>query len=311
MMINKAPTLKLHDTTPSVTSAAARITALVTDTHNATDATQQEYDMHYILLWSDPEHSPFKEFGEGQALFERSNCSYVNCFVTSDRNYLDDYTQFEVVAFNGPDLPVLRSTNNLPKRRARSQKYVYVNMEAAATYPLCSHIWNRYFNWTWTYRLDSDIVWRYFVIRNSSGHVVGPSASMTWMNLTDMKPIDVQLKVKLSRKRKAAAWFVSNCNTASLREHVVKEIQELMLALGLRLDVYGECGRSSCPVTSMKYCLKQLEKQYYFYFAFENSISEDYVTEKVLHALKHNTVPVVDFSRLALTWMRVNSDPKN
>lgn len=32
---------------------------------------------------------------------------------------------------------------------------------------------------------------------------------------------------------------------------------------------------------------------YYFYFSIENSFSEDYVTEKLLHALKHYAIPVV------------------
>ncbi|XP_038216310.1 alpha-(1,3)-fucosyltransferase C-like [Zerene cesonia] len=262
-----------------------------------TEATQKEpdefIDIRYILLWSDPKHSPFNYLGEGRATFSERNCSWTNCYVTSDRNYLGDYTEFEVVAFNGPDLQDLRSRNNLPKRRSPRQKYVYANIESAATYPICSKSWDSYFNWTWTYRLDSDLVWKYFVIRNSSGRVIGPSESIKWVREDDMGDISESLKEKLKSKTKAAAWFVSNCDTQSLREDVVKQIQDYMRAFNLAVDIFGECGKLSCPKSAMIECLKILEKDYYFYFAFENSLSDDYVTEKVLHALNHDTVPVV------------------
>ncbi|CAG4954951.1 unnamed protein product [Colias eurytheme] len=249
--------------------------------------------MRYILLWSDPEHCPFNYLGEGRATFKERNCSWTNCYVTSDRNHLGDYTEFEAVAFNGPDLPDLRTRNDLPKRRSPRQKYVYVNIESAANYPICTKSWDFYFNWTWTYRLDSDLVWKYFVIRNSSDHVIGPSASVAWTREADTEDIDEALKEKLKSKKKAAAWFVSNCDTQSLREDVVKQIREYTRAFNLVVDIYGECGELSCPKPTMRECLKILEKNYYFYFAFENSLSDDYVTEKVLHALNHNTVPVV------------------
>ncbi|XP_050682732.1 alpha-(1,3)-fucosyltransferase C-like [Leptidea sinapis] len=48
-------------------------------------------------------------------------------------------------------------------------------------------------------------------------------------------------------------------------------------------------------------CLDLLRKDYFFYLAFENSLAEDYVTEKILYPLMHYTVPIVyggaDYSR--------------
>ncbi|XP_063375065.1 alpha-(1,3)-fucosyltransferase C-like [Cydia amplana] len=43
----------------------------------------------------------------------------------------------------------------------------------------------------------------------------------------------------------------------------------------------------------MEECLKLIQEQYYFYLSFENSFSEDYVTEKLLTALENYAVPVV------------------
>nr|XP_037877562.1 alpha-(1,3)-fucosyltransferase C-like [Bombyx mori] len=36
-----------------------------------------------------------------------------------------------------------------------------------------------------------------------------------------------------------------------------------------------------------------IREKYYFYLSFENSFGEDYVTEKLLHALEFDAVPVV------------------
>lgn len=79
----------------------------------------------------------------------------------------------------------------------------------------------------------------------------------------------------------------------SLREHFVKQLEEQMHVYALELDVYGDCGKLQCSQINMKGCELMLQKNYYFYLAFENTFSEDYVTEKILHALRHDTVPIV------------------
>ncbi|XP_069365249.1 alpha-(1,3)-fucosyltransferase C-like isoform X2 [Maniola hyperantus] len=184
--------------------------------------------------------------------------------------------------------------NDLPKRRYQHQKYVYANIEAAANYPICSEFWNSFFNWTWSYRTDSDLYWPYFSIKDSMNNFIGPKKDMNWINIRNMDPIDEKLQVSLSSKTKAAAWFASNCETQSLRENFVEELLEKMKLYGLELDTFGECGKLlQCPRNKMSRCHRMLDKYYYFYLAFENSISEDYVSEKILHALLHNTVPVV------------------
>uniref|UniRef100_A0A2H1WPY7 Fucosyltransferase n=1 Tax=Spodoptera frugiperda TaxID=7108 RepID=A0A2H1WPY7_SPOFR len=121
------------------------------------------------------------------------------------------------------------------------------------------------------------------------------------MSLDDMAPIDMDLKQKLANKSKAAAWFVSNCNTISEREEYVNVLQTYLGDFNLKIDVYGACGTFQCPKEIMNKCLDEVEKKYYFFLAFENAISEDYVTEKVLLALNHYAVPIVyggaDYSR--------------
>ncbi|CAF4752073.1 unnamed protein product [Pieris macdunnoughi] len=249
-------------------------------------------ELHYILLWGDPDQAPFSHFGEGRSVFEEHNCSWTNCYVTSDRNHLPDYTQFKAVIFYGPSLDDLVSRSQLPRRRSPHQLYVYLSLESAANYPVCTERWNGYFNLTWTYRLDSDLVWRYYEFQNASGFDIAPSASVCWQeNKANYRDEDLAEIVR--KKRKAAAWFVSNCDTTSMREELGGQIRQNLRNYDLDIDIYGDCGSLLCPVSAMDICLMKLEREYYFYMAFENALSDDYVTEKVVHALNHRTVPIV------------------
>ncbi|XP_063627483.1 alpha-(1,3)-fucosyltransferase C-like [Cydia splendana] len=165
-------------------------------------------------------------------------------------------------------------------------------MESPQNYPVYDTHLNGFFNWTWTYKLDSDLRWGYFTVYNLAGQIVGPKKEMHWQQ---MDPIDDQTKARLSSKSVAAAWFVSNCDTISKREVFAKALGRKLHQRGLLLHVYGACGHGrygECARGNPE-CDNMLEKKYYFYMAFENSLSEDYVTEKVLRALNHYTVPIV------------------
>ncbi|KAJ8728288.1 hypothetical protein PYW08_016673 [Mythimna loreyi] len=144
---------------------------------------------------------------------------------------------------------------------------------------------------TWTYKLDSDVFYGYFIINNEEGEIIGPKEVMHWRKIEAMKPINHKLKEKLDNKKKAAAWFVSNCRARSGRNNVAKSIKQELSEYNMTLDIYGACGEKKCPRN--KTCWQMLENDYYFYLAFENSINDDYVTEKVLNPLQHYTVPIV------------------
>lgn len=248
----------------------------------------------FILLWTDPNTFPFIYFRYGNTIFKERNCKFQNCYVTSNRTDFGlHYSEFEVIAFNGPQLGDVVGKDDLPKVRSVRQKYVYANIEAAIYYPMCGSRWDNFFNWTWTYKLNSDAIWGYILIRNASDHIIGPSANIDWIKEKDMQPIGNDIKSKLIQKTQAAAWFVSNCRTMSEREKYVIAVENYFKSFNLKLDVYGECGEFQCPKNMMNQCLAKLQSKYYFYFAFENALSEDYVTEKILHALNHYTVPVV------------------
>lgn len=88
-------------------------------------------------------------------------------------------------------------------------------------------------------------------------------------------------------KQKTAAWFVSHCNVFSKRDDLVKRIQEF-----IDVDVYGKCGTLVCEPLS-KECDKMLNTTYRFYFAFENTLCIDYLTEKLYSTINNFIVPVI------------------
>lgn len=75
-----------------------------------------------------------------------------------------------------------------------------------------------------------------------------------------------------------------NCN--SDRMTYIRELQKYM-----NVSIYGKCGTLKCPENID--CRKYISEKYLLYFAFENSICNGYVTEKLFDTLKLNILPVV------------------
>ncbi|XP_061719784.1 alpha-(1,3)-fucosyltransferase C-like [Cydia pomonella] len=244
----------------------------------------------YILLWTEASSFPLNFLRHGFDAFTSNDCQYTNCYVSHNVSDLKALAHFDAIIFNGKDLPAMKPISyHWPPYRSPSQKYVYANVESPQNYPICDSHFNDFFNWTWTYRLDSDLRWGYFRVYDLAGKVVGPRKDMHWQELD---PVDDQTKTRFSSKSIAAAWFVSYCKSRSRREKFVEDLEQELDRYGLSFHIYGLCGIRKCPRGNPA-CGKVLEKKYYFYFAFENSISEEYVTEKVLTALNHYTVPIV------------------
>ncbi|CAH8871029.1 unnamed protein product [Trichobilharzia szidati] len=95
-------------------------------------------------------------------------------------------------------------------------------------------------------------------------------------------------------RSKKVAWFVSNCLPKSPRMRYAKE-----LSRHIPVDIYGKCGRMSCPKSKETYasspeCLKMIRENYKFYLSFENSLCPDYITEKLYrNALRNEILPIV------------------
>lgn len=264
----------------------------------------------YILIWKNKHFEPFKFIDEGQDAFV--NCDFKNCFLTEDPDHLRHVHDFDVLMFNVVTLHYI----DLPFNRTASQKYCLVGVEPAGYHSIPQEF-DGFFNITFTYKLMSNITISNIVIQNKNDEIIGPKLDMQWKNLINMKDTSDFVKNKLENKHIAAAWFVSHCETPWRRIYA-HDLAKKLARYGHSLDVYRKCGTKQCPrgnygicdtfscpqYEKMDECLGIIETDYYFYLSFENSFGEDYVTEKLLHALKHFSVPLVfggaNYSRYVL-----------
>lgn len=209
-------------------------------------------NLKYILQWTLPNTIPFVEMKSGQQTFLERNCHFNNCFVTSNRQHLKSLRDYDVIVFHGPELTRMKQKVTLPTERDPRQKYIYVSIESSHYYPLCNGVFDNFFNWTWTYKLNSDVPYVYLSVRDDKGNFIGPSQHVKWMDRSDMSPINDAFKDQLKSKRKAAAWMVSNCDALSKRQEYVKNLQKELKKYNLTVDVYGACGDLKCPVGKAK-----------------------------------------------------------
>ncbi|KAL1463914.1 hypothetical protein MTO96_027124 [Rhipicephalus appendiculatus] len=164
---------------------------------------------------------------------------------------------------------------NFPPKRLSWQKWIFYTMESPSNTVFRDFdLVNDTFNWTMTYREDSDVYVPY-------GRIVPRNGTSAAAKMRDMRAI-------WKSKSKTAVWMVSNCKTQSKREMFVRELRRHM-----DVDVYGSCGNLKCPLSRGDSCYVDFERTYFFALAFENSICKDYVTEKFFTALEHDIVPVV------------------
>lgn len=252
----------------------------------------------HILIWTNSRDEPFRRMGKGRRIFKKRKCTYNNCYVTSNVNLFPQVTRFDVILFGTPDLTKMK-TSDFPRKRLASQRYVFASSEPAHTNRLCEKKFDYYFNWTWTYKLDSDIR-RGIVVTNIHNQVIGPQVRTPWIVSMDVKTFP---ETWFPLKVKAAAWWPKKCRTNSSIEIIADHLKKALKARHLDLDIYGECG--SFRKSTMQFNFGDvLDKTYYFYLAFEDAVSPDYVTPTLLHALNHDVVPIVyggaDYSRYVL-----------
>jgi alpha-1,3-fucosyltransferase len=170
----------------------------------------------------------------------------------------------------------MRDSLDLPSQRPISQRWIFMLMESPIHSYNYKHL-NNFYNQTATYRIDSDY----------SG-VYEESAEMDWA-LNDSFNQDFDFH---STKSDFAAAVISNCGGSSDRLNYIRRLEKL-----IKVDTFGKCGKK-CPEyyrsTDLKGdCKDIIGKEYMFYFAFENSICTDYITEKFFFILRHNIIPVV------------------
>lgn len=239
-----------------------------------------------ILLWNDAwtlGSRSNKNFGMGvgRNRYELADCPVYQCETSDDRT---DITQYDAILFNQrwwnwTDLPTVRSWH---------QRYIFFSHEP----PALPIVWDEnqyyetlsgpYFNWTMTYRWDSDVIHPY-----------------AWLEPVDTLPLHPPREVYepimaepaefnyAAGRTKMVAMFSTNCYMVySGRDRVIAKLEEY----GVAIDKFGRCGNLTCgpglpeersPDTE-DMCLTTASKTYKFYIAFHNSMCRDYVPERFI-----------------------------
>ncbi|XP_036341944.1 alpha-(1,3)-fucosyltransferase C-like [Rhagoletis pomonella] len=242
-----------------------------------------------ILLWNsffEKKNWGLDEDTVGPDYFHNDlSCPVYRCDLTSNRDFSPAIEMYDAVLFHAAEpFPLLHS---VPRRRSPHQQYVFALMEPPGETKHVLSDEGGFYNLTMSYRLDSDIQWSYQSLEDmETGEVVAPAVHTNWRQVpAEWNETSVWQLWK--GKTRMAAWFVSHCETLSKREKLAAALQEY-----IDVDIYGKCGNYSCPRSSNE-CDELLDQRYKFYFSFENSLCNDYVTEKLYNAMKRNVIPVV------------------
>ncbi|KAL8598722.1 hypothetical protein ACOMHN_033286 [Nucella lapillus] len=194
------------------------------------------------------------------------HCPLKDCVVSID--YKRDHAKADAIVFRGGPAKV----SVLPRDHA-DQIYVFHTMESPSFTDsgYGGTAWNTAFNWTWNFRIDSDIY-----------------SPVGYLKRSASVPSHSTLLALRRQKKKSVAWMASNCQVQSRRDQYVHRLRKV-----IPVDVYGRCGNLSCP-RLIRQC-DLLLNDYLFYLAFENSMCVDYVTEKLYKTFSQgvHVIPVV------------------
>ena len=136
------------------------------------------------------------------------------------------------------------------------------------------------FNLSATFRYDSDITNIYLMYSN-----------ILWE-----ENLDYNDKIHLKSKQGFAAILISHCTDVAQRLDYIEELNKYV-----PVDIYGGCSSLKCPKNED--CRKYIADRYKFFLAFENSVCNEYITEKFFDTLNYDILPVVlgagDYSKYA------------
>jgi len=176
-------------------------------------------------------------------------------------------------------------------------------LEAPTGASLKDPIFNDFFNLTLTYRSSADISRPY-----------GKFVDKFTQETIDFSKVKMPEKIKITKnntkKVNDIAWIVSHCETNSHREKYVEKLKNNLNSSSLTLDIYGECGPLDLakPKKESNYqeSYAKISSEYKFYLSFENSLCQEYITEKFFNAMDNGMIPIAfggltqtDYSKIA------------
>ncbi|XP_020795926.1 alpha-(1,3)-fucosyltransferase 7 [Boleophthalmus pectinirostris] len=229
---------------------------LKTRTKNGTSAcSSSNHTPATILLW----HWPF-----GKAYPLNGNVCW-NLYKIPGCKVVDQHSEFlnaDIVVFHQKELALKKQKLPLNLARPLGQRWLWMSLEAPQNHGNLSQFANL-FNLTMSYRRDADITLPYGELQPQDGEIEDFS-----MNKTNL-----------------LCWVVSNFKSRHKRSEVYRELSAFV-----KITVYGRWKNARLPSASLLPTISRC----YFYLAFENSISKDYITEKLWrNSYLGGAIPVV------------------
>ena len=241
------------------------------------------------------------DFGYGHEAFVEKQCPYSNCFATKDRSILP-LEEYDAIIIHIRGLP-----NDWPKVRSPNQRYIMLSIEAPIHLAEYRHLDQLMFNWTMTYRLDSDFPIPYAWIDQVMPlpAPIGSTQLQKFIVHHGKKAVEKGPNLA-DGKVGLAVQFVSNCHSASGREIYVRELQK-----HIPVDIYGKCGEFKCAKDKGWECYRMTESKYKFYLSFEDAMCKDYATEKFFTMYSLKMIPIVlggaNYSQMAPPHSFINA----
>ncbi|CAD1468822.1 unnamed protein product [Heterotrigona itama] len=233
---------------------------------------------YLILIWK---HGKFLERRHIRRFTNNKFSPWENCTVKCVLSYQSEHLDIaDAVVFH---LHLTRDVLELPTVRTRwDQRWIFLTDESPIhTFLYGNQELSRYnglFNWSMTYRMNSDVPVPY-----------GRTISTSFINSPNINFSSDLIK---KSKTKLVTIMGSNCRGTNGRWEY---INQLKLILGNDLDIYGKClngNTTACPGHFDKDC--PVLNSYKFYLAFENSNCREYLTEKVFwHGYHKLAIPVI------------------
>lgn len=243
------------------------------------------YENKNILIWNSPERIETAVFGLGHEPFVQHGCEISECTIYNNASSLP-LEQYDAILIN---MQELWSTQLPSFARKKHQRFVFLTQESPMTMLIDITSMNDFFNWTMSYRLNSDVRLLYGRIEPGPTAPKTPEETAKLIERTRLP----SSKNYAANKTRPVVWMASHCDTYSFRESYVR-----LLGKFIPVDVYGLCGNLTCQRDEWNWisdpiCYDILEAKYKFYLSFENSICDDYVTEKFFDIMGHDMIPIV------------------
>ena len=227
-------------------------TSNVIDQQRSSDFTILLYTTYFGGKW------PI-ELGDG--VIECSSGQY-KCNVSRDEKKLQTSDAVVFHAWSNLDMYIKMAQKY---KRDLTQKWIFCNRESPDPQAFQQTVYNSVFNWTMTYKLNSDIWYPYGEVRPGI-HRSGFDPKKNYLDGRD----------------KSVMAVISNCNP--LRLNMVKKLKQY-----IDVDIYGGCSKK--PLC--RGCWSVFKK-YKFFLSFENSICTDYITEKTYrNVYNQDLIPVI------------------